>query len=281
MVKTNEDYIYAIKLKIEVQKNGVMCSYLTQPSPAQLRNLSLMLLENGLNANDENGFRNFFQTKKEEDLKKCINHFDIEKFKPIISFLKRKTTTTNSINLELIAIMVDFEDRPLFKFLNMDKILSNRKGNENQHEIISFLNIEKSNEIVKSEFVKSKIKLIFKIVLSFFLLFIFFYLIKKEFFQEKECMQWQKDHFEPMKCEINSLGFAAVNEIKTLDKNLLGFKKINVNPKTIFFKNEKPIVWYFKKDGQLEFFNAPGFHPENGKPLKPISKYMIKKYVIK
>jgi hypothetical protein len=41
------------------------------------------------------------------------------------------------------------------------------------------------------------------------------------------------------------------------------------------------MIWYCKQDGKCDFINAPGLHPESGKTLKPISKYVIKKYVLK
>ena len=56
-------------------------------------------------------------------------------------------------------------------------------------------------------------------------------------------------------------------------------RKIDVSDTTTFFKHEKAQVWYCKKEKQIEYFNGPGFHPENGKVLKPITNYMIEKYV--
>ena len=52
-----------------------------------------------------------------------------------------------------------------------------------------------------------------------------------------------------------------------------------------FFRNgnyDNPLVWYGKSPNkrEYEFFNHPGLHPETGKTLKPISKYIIKKYTL-
>ena len=39
-------------------------------------------------------------------------------------------------------------------------------------------------------------------------------------------------------------------------------------------------LWYGKnKNKELEYFTAFGKHPETGKTLKPITKYMIAKYI--
>jgi hypothetical protein len=41
-------------------------------------------------------------------------------------------------------------------------------------------------------------------------------------------------------------------------------------------------LWYLKRNKSLEIFTAPGNHPEElNKQLKPLSAYMIKKYILK
>ena len=58
------------------------------------------------------------------------------------------------------------------------------------------------------------------------------------------------------------------------------FKKIEVNNSSLFFKYGKPIVWYGKsKNGEMEYFNSRGLHPETMNELKPITKYIIRKYI--
>ncbi|MGG8497732.1 hypothetical protein ACQY1Q_15080 [Tenacibaculum sp. TC6] len=47
-----------------------------------------------------------------------------------------------------------------------------------------------------------------------------------------------------------------------------------------FDKQGNPRVWYGKNaHGDLELFTSYGLHPETGKTLKPISNYMINKYI--
>lgn len=61
------------------------------------------------------------------------------------------------------------------------------------------------------------------------------------------------------------------------------FNKIQPDCDTQFFNYEgNPQIWYGKNNkGELEFFSNLGKHPETGKTLKPITQYMIKKYVCK
>lgn len=92
---------------------------------------------------------------------------------------------------------------------------------------------------------------------------------------EKECMVWQGDHYEKTSCT----GAALEKEfVPHLYKNM---KKITVTDTISFFNNAEPRVWYDKSNNHLEFFTAPGLHPENGKTLKPITKYIIEKYIRK
>ncbi len=63
----------------------------------------------------------------------------------------------------------------------------------------------------------------------------------------------------------------------------MDFRKINISSCSIYFDEEnEPKVWYRKisKD-EIELLPTPGPHPVNGKTLKPISTYMINKYICK
>jgi hypothetical protein len=48
-----------------------------------------------------------------------------------------------------------------------------------------------------------------------------------------------------------------------------------------FFNEDGSVkLWYGKnKNKDLEYFTALGLHPETGKTLKPITQYMIDKYI--
>ncbi len=87
-------------------------------------------------------------------------------------------------------------------------------------------------------------------------------------------MVWNEDHFERTKCSGTG------NEELLVTFSLANFKKIiNTDTITSFFKNGKVQVWYDKSNKELEFFTAPGIHPVNGKTLKPVTSYIIEKYI--
>ncbi len=100
----------------------------------------------------------------------------------------------------------------------------------------------------------------------------------EEYLKQSECMVWEKDHYEIAPCAPNS-----AKMVETLDPvRLSNFKKIEVNAATNFFNEEtnKPAVWYHKnKNGEIEYYSAPGLHPIHGKTLNEITPYIIDKYV--
>lgn len=96
--------------------------------------------------------------------------------------------------------------------------------------------------------------------------------------EKENCMFWDEWHYQRIDCNKS---LAPSITLEPFDENKWKyFKRIEVDEKTPFFEGGKPKVWYLKTDGEVEFFSAPGEHPINGKQLKPITKYMIDKYVI-
>ena len=98
----------------------------------------------------------------------------------------------------------------------------------------------------------------------------------------KNCMVWQKKQYVAVDCNDVKQGFVGSNIQPINQQYIKNFKKIEVTNSTVFFKNGQPCVWYGKSfDGKHEFFSSFGLHPETGKTLKPISQYIIKKYIKK
>ena len=281
---TFEEYKKAIKEKYESKKGEDVSGILLNPTPAQLRNLCLMTFDNGLSSNDKFFFTVFFNVKEEESLRKAIENFDIGKFKPVISFLKGEKDTEHVSRIELAAILVDFNPRPYSKYLKS----ANTQVMDNTQDVL----LEKNDFVVEDNFMSKQVvaevkkpicKIIStkKIAIGFIvLLSVFFmgYTAKGMFFKKNECMQWNNDHYEEVDCSYDQLGVGQLNTVFPLDESIMNLKKIEPSSKISFFKNEKPIVWYSKKDGVISLFNGPGFHPETGKPLKPVTKYIIEKY---
>lgn len=92
-----------------------------------------------------------------------------------------------------------------------------------------------------------------------------------------ECMYWKDSHYERVACEKEVHPNA---EKELYDERLYKyFYRIEITDTTTFFRAGVPIVWYVKIDGEPEFYSADGRHPINGKELKPVTPYIIEKYV--
>ncbi|NDI98173.1 hypothetical protein GWA97_03705 [Flavobacterium sp. LaA7.5] len=100
------------------------------------------------------------------------------------------------------------------------------------------------------------------------------------YFSNKErWMVWQNDRYVEVSFDLekyNLYQLKLYNEYRV--DNL---RKIPVDCNTKFFDaNGEVKIWYGKNaKKELEFFTSYGLHPETGKTLKPITSYMINKYV--
>lgn len=287
-MKTNtiEEYIKGLKAKYEEAKTGEYSGFLMNPSPAELKTLCLLLFDNGISKQDQEIVAIFFELNEESTKRKQMECFDVDKLKPIGNFLKGKTETTRVVNLDLIAFLVDFYPRPYRKFvigkgklkLTADYSISESSRKDKYREV----EIKKSGSVFEY-FIKRTISK--QMALGVFALLVFgslSYGIKSNFFPNKNCMVWVKNHYQAVEYDkVKDTADAIPLNQYTLDN----FKKITVSDTTTFFKNgdyNRPLVWYGKSSNkkEYEYFNQPGLHPETGKTLKPISRYIIKKYIL-
>lgn len=95
---------------------------------------------------------------------------------------------------------------------------------------------------------------------------------------KKDCMIWvENSHYEKVRCEDKiKEGAVLYNEV-VFEK----FKRIDPNCDYAFFNSEgQENLWYLKrKNGDIEYFTYYGFHPIANKTLKPITQYIINKYI--
>lgn len=93
-------------------------------------------------------------------------------------------------------------------------------------------------------------------------------------------MVWQDDHYVEVDFDTKKY---QLNHLKIFkEERVTLFKKVSpICEETIFFNDDSSIaIWYGKdKNKELEYFTALGLHPKTGKPLKPITAYMINKYI--
>lgn len=295
------DYKIAIRTQYEIAIEKDVSGILSDPTPAQLRDFYLRLFEKGLNEIDKEILGLFFGAKENFSLKKAIENFNIGKLKPIINFLEG-TNTENRARIEMAAILVGFQHRPYRNFeklgtLKKEYITKNQENqlllaqksgetylteNENKAHLEEKKN-EKEFESLKEETQSSKSKSDWKkyimhsiVALSLIGLIIYLAL------PEKQCMQWSNDHYEMVDCDLKIEGLGMANKIEILDKSLVNLQKVNVcDTTTCFDKNGQAVIWYAKTANGIDFFNGHGRHPETNGTLRPVTRYILNKYVKK
>ncbi len=99
-----------------------------------------------------------------------------------------------------------------------------------------------------------------------------------QYFNKQRWMEWEGTHFVETSFDSQKLKNGNLREF---NEELGNFKKITPNCETEFFNDDGSVrVWYGKnKEGMHEYFTNHGLHPETGKTLKPITKYIIGKYI--
>lgn len=97
--------------------------------------------------------------------------------------------------------------------------------------------------------------------------------------QRQRWMIWNVDHYIEVAFDAQKL---QEGELKLYSESrILNFKKIQGDCNTEYFDTAGNVkVWYGKNaKKELELFTALGLHPETGKTLKPITGYMVRKYL--
>ena len=90
---------------------------LENPTPGNLRDLSLKLFANGLSKEDTQVFQDFFNpTKRYDDLETSIRRFPLDKLKPLKNFITAKTSNPDENIVKLLAILTQFGPRPFHKW---------------------------------------------------------------------------------------------------------------------------------------------------------------------
>ena len=189
-----------------------------------------------LSAKDEQAFDIFFNFKPDTNQKaKSILLSDTDKFRPLSKFLNSKTNLQDITAANILAVLVEFENRPFVKFRQNDSemIVSTKSD-----EAVIREELESKKEFVP----KAKRPKMAMIAMLLLVVGISAFAITKSF--EEKCMVWVEDHYEQISCEpdekqglFQDISLEPLNEEK-----LEYFKKIEINDNTIFFKNEKPIV---------------------------------------
>ncbi|WP_410221030.1 hypothetical protein [Pedobacter sp.] len=272
-----EKYKKQVKLAFEKRQYEQKLSLnLIKPSAAKMREECLIVINERSDQKDDDTLRLFFGAKGEaKDYESIIAHIDIDKFRPLINFIKGKTYNPDEKNIELLAWLIDFEPRPYAFWRNC---LNEKRTNKNTEAFRTRFKEEDDaeDEVYDKDWIKKKIRK-FKIAGSMSLCSLTsvvvggFYVHVNEV---QQCMYWETDRYKPILCNERIEGV----KIITMDpQKMVHFKKITVTDTLTNYSIGK--VWYSKINDEVEFFTAKGRHPVHPEEvLKPATQYIIDTY---
>jgi hypothetical protein len=286
-----EDYkkliLSAYRKKVEQQLLPIS---LVLPSPAKLRDECWKVCENRFQPKDLNTLRDFFGgVNGKEDCLRVIKRFELDKFKPLINYLKGETDDPNEKNIELLAWLIDFQPRPYElgrkygrgedggKEVRPMKIPAKvqQLASTAQLELVGYA--PRKNPGLLKWLIPGAIAVVSATGFS-----IMQFRDKPPAVQTivdtaTSCMYWTGEQYKAVPCNTRPVN-ATVIGLDTFQ--LKNFKKV-MQIDTITLRSAGKL-WYLKRNNFPEIFTAPGNHPEQlNKQLKPLSAYMIKKYILK
>jgi hypothetical protein len=263
---------------------------LKQPSPANLRDECIAMCKAGYVPKDERALRAFFGKHGDKaEYLEAIDHFDINKFKALQKFLLGESNSTDIKNIELLAWLIDFPERPFVygKSYRIEgtvepTIRPTEPEVDNTIEPPSLPNSQSmaatppdDTKVATKKIIKfgTRQTLAATTVLVGISMAFWFGNTKGD----GGCMYWEIDHYQPIAC--NQQPNKANAFIIPLDTvKVKYFKKIML-PDTIM-RRSIGAIWYSKINNVVEFYTAAGYHPvEIDRRLKPLSEYMYGKYI--
>lgn len=260
-------------------------------SPAKLRDACLAVCHERYDRKDERVLKAFFGNAADKSsCLQAIERCDIDKFRPLASFLKDPGIRTDVKNVELLAWLVDYKGRP-YGSPPREPEARGETAPEPRPEPAADTGEEEGPDRAAPKKKKRKKK---RLVIVVSITIVFAAVCYVSFRGRHEnyisgsrqpvgkfrpgpqaCMFWADDHYQSVSCNEN-LGDTLVIALDS--EKLLHFRKIT-RPDTI---TEAAIghVWYVRYRGNYEFYTAGGHHPDDPNlRLRPITAYIIAKHL--
>jgi len=282
-----DDYKNAI-LKDYRQKfvANILIFEIRQPSPARLKAACKKRHSSKYSRKDDPLLIAFFGESGNQDAcLKAIGNCDLDRFKPLGSFIKGKTTNPFDEIVEMVAWLIDFEPRPydpkidysqfpiILPHLPPDQIIEPDPEDPDEDQ--------PSPEPTGTEPEKEKRdnkKIILTITILVTLGMVFYWIWPHKPSSPpvpQKCMYWADDHYEPIDCnqKIENVQVLALDS-----EQVLHLKKIS-RPDTIT-ANAIGSVWYVRYRGRYEYFTDSGLYPPDQQyRLRPITPGVIRDHI--
>lgn len=305
------DYItLVIEAYNKKRLNNELPPLLIQSTPANIRRECANVYQERYEKKDEPALRAFFGPAEHgRKFLAVIQEFDINKFKPLDSYLKGACKKRiNDRNLELLAWLIDFQHRPYAfgmeivlseeeLYLIQNKTALEPEENDLQKKVDKPKNplknepdeMEEGLILLKHASENNAGKNKYKRAMIIFLILIIctggIYAVWQQKQDKKivmgntntSCMYWANDHYEMVPCNEEPQGrlILPLNEDK-----MKNFKRIT-REDTITDRSVGKI-YYIKNNRTIEYYTAGGNHPVYvTRILKVLSPYMFDNYLSK
>jgi hypothetical protein len=95
------------------EKNGEIPQRLIQPTPGSIKEECVSVCEARFQKEDVRTLAAFFKVDNDKHgMLRAIHRCDRDRFKPLVNFIKGITNNTDDLNIELLAWLIDFPNRP-------------------------------------------------------------------------------------------------------------------------------------------------------------------------
>jgi hypothetical protein len=282
--------------------------FLLRPTPANLKQECAHVCQERFAKKDEQTLRAFFgPADSEKKFLKLIEDFPIDKFRPLVKYLKGETETTDDKNLEILAWLIDFKHRPL-EFAKeveltkeelsiLEKSASDRglekAGEAGERNILreGILNENAETHLLPEIAVGDDRRSLppaigspernrrsSRVTAGVLILLIFIICAIALWRQDETgCMYWTGDHYEAIPCDT---GDNNIFKLPMDSEKLRNFRRI-LQDDTI---TEASIgkIYYIQIGGRIEYYTMKGRHPvDMTRNLRVLSKYMYNKHLRK
>ena len=263
---------------------------LDRPERQKLKRECLRLLTIRNTKRDQEIVRAFFDPLSQyESVTKSIEVFDLDKFRPLVSFLTRGTAIRSDESVKLLAWLVGFDSYQDWRQKNTSQDVA-AEENPLKDNFMSVIEIAEpilwdQPAQVRKQLTTKKVSSTSILLgsLSGMVILATVFLIYQHLFSRgpetpdanQKCMYWTGKEYRPIECGAKNVrGSIVPINLATL-KNKRRLLMTDTLTKRSLGK-----VWYLKRNGQHEFFTDSGSHPiDTQKMLRPLSRYILSNHV--
>jgi hypothetical protein len=220
---------------------------LMRPSPARIKAECLAVCKERFDRRDEKALKAFFGDSRDKvACLQAIERCDIDKFRPLVNFLKETTTATEDKNIELLAWLIDFSQRPWE--IGKEYCIDVPEGSVPGAAPAAGEGIVL---VQKRRNIRRWLPLLVLVGVGMLMWWLYGVLRGAG-----SCMVWAGEHYRPVGCELR---FGDTPVIPLDSDKLVHFKKIT--RQDTISEDALGHVWYAKYNGVYECYTSPGNHP--------------------